>query len=100
MHGHNRGSRVGMASMMVRMLLPRPPLAMLRFRVFSSAFSSSVSVAKGGILEASRQNSSFLLSSWKRSVFWRYFSIFCWNSRPLKARSCGFWSMTETMSWW
>ena len=36
MHGHRRGSSVGMLSMMERMELPRPPLAMLRFRMLIS----------------------------------------------------------------
>ena len=99
MQGHSRGSSVGMLSMMARMELPRPPLAMFRFRMLISD-PSALAADDDGTLEASLLYSSCLLSSWKCAVSRLYFSI-CWrNFSPLNILRLSLSSMAVLMSWW
>ena len=64
MQGQSLGMSVGIWSMILRMLVPRPPLLMLRFKMPISELAVAAMVCDG-IWAAKWQYSSFLLRSWK-----------------------------------
>ena len=66
-HGQRRGNNVGIFTKRSRMDSPRPPLLTLRLSRPISLLLSRLSVTRG-TLAASREYSSFCVSSWNSSV--------------------------------
>ena len=97
--GQSFGNKFGIWSIILRMEVPRPPLAIFRFRIPSSElFDASINIF--GMRAANLLYKAFFVISWKSAVNWRYFSMTDSNNKPLNSCKDGSAFTIRTAIWW